>query len=337
MPLHAQTPQDAPDGADSSKVDASTSAELDVGAEALAEDDAESEATVIVEFNYNAFADHCPPTKHARRVAKHCDPSIQDFADQALELAALRAELKRLNRDYAALQHAVRLRDIQVQTLREDLGLARAQLRNSPLHPPEARTPSAPAAQEIAPSAAEPRTASRTQSKVQTESQPEAKVAQIKAPPQPAAPAPAPCVASAAQAVCSTQKLATPHFEGSSTIAETSQGAAPAAAAPTPARRLIPVNHAGEPFPLSRDVITIGRTKKNDICIPSAAVSRDHARLLVSARSVTVFDMGSANGCFVNDEPVKRHKLSEGDVLRIGDRSYRYAGGENAGRHGDAP
>ena len=67
------------------------------------------------------------------------------------------------------------------------------------------------------------------------------------------------------------------------------------------------------------------RTRDHDICIPSRAISRDHARLVVSARSVTVIDMHSANGCFVNDEPVKRHKLRESDVLRIGDRSYRFA------------
>jgi len=75
---------------------------------------------------------------------------------------------------------------------------------------------------------------------------------------------------------------------------------------------------------LSRDIMTIGRARENDICIPSNGVSRDHARLLMNARSVTIVDMGSANGCFVNDEPVKRHKLHEGDVLRIGDRSFRF-------------
>jgi hypothetical protein len=32
-------------------------------------------------------------------VVRVSDPSVQDFADQALELAALRAELKRLTRD----------------------------------------------------------------------------------------------------------------------------------------------------------------------------------------------------------------------------------------------
>jgi pSer/pThr/pTyr-binding forkhead associated (FHA) protein len=94
-----------------------------------------------------------------------------------------------------------------------------------------------------------------------------------------------------------------------------------------PKRRLIPLDHEGESILLLREIMTIGRTKDNDICIPSRAISRDHARVVMSSRSVTVFDMQSANGCFVNDERVKRHKLREGDVLRIGDRSFRFASG----------
>jgi ABC transport system ATP-binding/permease protein len=92
-----------------------------------------------------------------------------------------------------------------------------------------------------------------------------------------------------------------------------------------PKRQLIPLGHEGNVVPLSRDIITIGRTRENDICIASRAVSRDHARLLLNPRSVTIVDMDSANGCFVNDQPVKKHKLRHGDVLRIGDRSYRFA------------
>lgn len=78
---------------------------------------------------------------------------------------------------------------------------------------------------------------------------------------------------------------------------------------------------------LAREIMTIGRTRGNDICIPSGGVSRDHARLLVTPRSVTIVDMNSANGCFVNDEPISKHRLRDGDVLRIGDRSYRFIGG----------
>jgi len=88
---------------------------------------------------------------------------------------------------------------------------------------------------------------------------------------------------------------------------------------------LIPVDRPDSPVALSRDIVTIGRTSKSDICIRSSAVSRDHARLLVAAGSVTLVNMSSTNGCFVNDERVTKQRLQDGDVVRIGDRSFRFA------------
>jgi two-component system, NtrC family, sensor kinase len=78
------------------------------------------------------------------------------------------------------------------------------------------------------------------------------------------------------------------------------------------------------PIALSREIVTIGRTRGNDICIPSRAVSRDHARLLVTRSRVTLVNVSGTNGCFVNDEPVKRHSLSDGDQIRIGDRCFQF-------------
>src|SRR4051812_34176510 len=98
----------------------------EAGAETGAAIVAPSEAVVEVELDFNAFADHVPPTQHAKRVASDFDPSIQDFADQALEVSALRAELKRLTRDCDALRETVRLRESLVQTLREQLSSSRA-------------------------------------------------------------------------------------------------------------------------------------------------------------------------------------------------------------------
>jgi pSer/pThr/pTyr-binding forkhead associated (FHA) protein len=42
---------------------------------------------------------------------------------------------------------------------------------------------------------------------------------------------------------------------------------------------------------------------------------------------VTIIDMDSGNGCFVNAERVNKCRLREGDVLTIGDRSYRLVHG----------
>ncbi len=93
------------------------------------------------------------------------------------------------------------------------------------------------------------------------------------------------------------------------------------------APQLVPIDQVEQPIALSRDVVTVGRTSNNDICIRSRAVSRDHARLMVTHGSVTLVDVSNTNGCSVNDEPVKRHRLRDGDLVRIGDRHFRFASG----------
>jgi FHA domain len=302
MPLHAQTIHTDLEGADASKVVALESSVKDAAAVIAAEHVAAAPETVAIELDFNAFADNVPPTQHARRVANHSDPSVQDFADQALELAALRAELKRLTRDYNALHHTMRLRDARLQALQDELASSRARFRDTTHQLSEAQSRIAlltgDAAQDRRPAGhvealAEPETPPVNEAPVAHELSSTLLLPSLQASaPPPEAPAPKP----------ESQVL-------------------PLA----PKRQLIPLGHEGNAVPLSRDIITIGRTRENDICIASRAVSRDHARLLLNPRSVTIVDMDSANGCFVNDTPVKKHKLRDGDVLRIGDRSYRFA------------
>jgi len=342
----------------------------------------ENDETVSIELNFKAFSDHSPPTRHARRVANYTDPSVQDFADQALELAALRAELKRLTRDYDALQQAVRVRDLRLQLLQDQLASLRGQARNATREAPEtqsqrlastadvakaatdatqtvaalalkladasARPAGAPKPADTAAKPADaPKLEAATAQPAEKALKPTeastkpadvaakpADVAPRAARPAPAAPPSAvPALTDAlvvseapAKQEPSTLKLPAPNIEATAPMRELAAVAPePPVARSTPIRQLVPLDHHGNPISLTRDIMTVGRTRDNDICIPSRGVSRDHARLVIGTRGVTVFDMGSANGCFVNDEPIKRHKLREGDVLRIGDRSYRYA------------
>jgi hypothetical protein len=88
--------------------------------------------------------------------------------------------------------------------------------------------------------------------------------------------------------------------------------------------QLQPIDDDSESIVLNRKVMTVGRTRENDICVPSALVSRDHARILVSDEEVELIDVGSINGSFVNNSQVRRHALRDGDVIRFADRHYRY-------------
>ncbi len=66
--------------------------------------------------------------------------------------------------------------------------------------------------------------------------------------------------------------------------------------------------------------ISIGRDATADIAIDARKVSRRHARVLWSHRSVIVEDLGSRNGTLVNEVPLRSdsESLREGDRLRIG-------------------
>jgi serine/threonine protein kinase len=61
----------------------------------------------------------------------------------------------------------------------------------------------------------------------------------------------------------------------------------------------------------------IGRTSECDIVLRSAEVSKQHCQILVEPDHVVVEDLGSANGTYVNDEPIQRARLHDGDRLTI--------------------
>jgi len=69
---------------------------------------------------------------------------------------------------------------------------------------------------------------------------------------------------------------------------------------------------------------TIGRTPDNDLRIEADYVSRHHAVVLVNPERTVIEDLNSTNGVYVNGARVTRHELLEGDVLSIGDTSFRF-------------
>jgi DNA-binding CsgD family transcriptional regulator len=72
------------------------------------------------------------------------------------------------------------------------------------------------------------------------------------------------------------------------------------------------------PFRLDPGNYVVGRSKKAQIVIKDLTVSKEHARLVCSGRSVTVDDLGSRNGTFVNEEPAKQTPAEIGSTLRFG-------------------
>lgn len=75
-------------------------------------------------------------------------------------------------------------------------------------------------------------------------------------------------------------------------------------------------------YPIDKRVVTIGRSRDNDIPVNSACVSRVHARIIQTASGPVIEDMGSKNGVLVNSKRRRRHKLKHGDTFTIGFREF---------------
>jgi len=73
----------------------------------------------------------------------------------------------------------------------------------------------------------------------------------------------------------------------------------------------------GKLFPLEEGETIMGRNPDNDIMINDTRVSRAHVRVQVSGETVTVEDLGSTNGTFVNGEKIAAYTLKDGDKIQI--------------------
>jgi pSer/pThr/pTyr-binding forkhead associated (FHA) protein len=85
------------------------------------------------------------------------------------------------------------------------------------------------------------------------------------------------------------------------------------------AMRFISGKYQGGEFPLPPNTeIIVGRSSDLDMVLVEDMVSRRHAKIVVNADQVTIQDLGSTNGTFVNGERVKRATLNDGDRVLIG-------------------
>src|SRR5688572_1846681 len=78
--------------------------------------------------------------------------------------------------------------------------------------------------------------------------------------------------------------------------------------------------------------VTIGRLPDNDLVIDNAAVSGRHARIYKEGERYIVEDLKSTNGTFIDNKPIIRHTLRDGDAMIVGKHTvvFSMAGGEDA-------
>jgi len=82
---------------------------------------------------------------------------------------------------------------------------------------------------------------------------------------------------------------------------------------------------AGTVFDLPVGVTQVGRDGENTIVLAESAVSRRHAQFTRDASGiVSLCDLDSANGVYVNGSRVSQATLAPGDEVKIGDNYFRY-------------
>jgi pSer/pThr/pTyr-binding forkhead associated (FHA) protein len=87
---------------------------------------------------------------------------------------------------------------------------------------------------------------------------------------------------------------------------------------------------AGVKIAIEKSPFRIGRSEDNDLCINDFLASREHALIeRVSSEDQShshyvIRDLDSTNGTYVNHEPISKHLLNEGDMIRIGQTFFKF-------------
>jgi len=84
----------------------------------------------------------------------------------------------------------------------------------------------------------------------------------------------------------------------------------------------------GRSHELKVDKTTIGRVDDNTFQISAPSVSGHHCEVSLRGTEVTVRDLGSTNGTFINGEKISESPLKPTQILRLGEVEMRLEAGE---------
>jgi len=77
-------------------------------------------------------------------------------------------------------------------------------------------------------------------------------------------------------------------------------------------------------YALPNGRLIIGRTADNDLQIDSKYVSRHHAQIISNEKYSIIEDLNSTNGIYVKSQRIKKRRLADGEVVRIGKHEIMY-------------
>lgn len=85
--------------------------------------------------------------------------------------------------------------------------------------------------------------------------------------------------------------------------------------------QLVP-DGGGDPIPLLKDRLLVGRRESCDIVLRFSNVSAHHCQLFIDSGYWFVKDLNSRNGVKINGKRVARKRIDPGDVIAVAKHSY---------------
>lgn len=81
----------------------------------------------------------------------------------------------------------------------------------------------------------------------------------------------------------------------------------------------------GKRYVLDQKDMVVGRSPNVQIVVNEQSVSRNHAQCIAFGDTVSITDLGSSNGTYVNDRRLSdAHTLHDGDIIRLGNIVFKF-------------
>lgn len=96
-------------------------------------------------------------------------------------------------------------------------------------------------------------------------------------------------------------------------------------ARPTPKLKLIPTSNPQNPAVAFQLPVVIGRGRSADLVVKNPWASRRHCEIDEQNGVLVIQDLGSRNGTFVNQQPIKQARLMPGDTILVGSEEFTAA------------
>ena len=93
----------------------------------------------------------------------------------------------------------------------------------------------------------------------------------------------------------------------------------------------------GKRFEFTIGPVALGRDDSNGVRLHDTEVSRRHAELRLEQGGYRILDLSSANGTFVNGQPVEQIALNSGDRVQLGQTVLLFHEGNSATARPDEP